>query len=232
MWTVELPPAQKAEVSPLIAALEYDGTRAPVIPFYEALAAELAPHHPPTIELGTEESHYQPSAHKIVLDYLEPGQEVYIGRTLWAQRLTAAFWHEMGHAIHSRRIADPGDSETALALNYLEDIRLERRMVDDFGDRARAWLRFNALDNKADFAIEADADVFGWAPVATTFAGRRLAGTVLAADLDTLLARFPEAKEEISVLTPVWEAYLALEDDQLDLDHTMPWSEALAKRIK
>jgi hypothetical protein len=229
MWNIELPASAQAEIEPLIAALEAEGRRSP---FFEDLACGLAPADPPAIELEMRDTGYLPPIHTIVIGYEDFGDAADIGWQVWTERATAAFWHEIGHALHSRAIKAPADDQRLYLLQHLEDIRSEQRLIETYGERARAWLRFNALNGKGDYEMAREARARGWALVASTFAGRMLAGSAKDEDVEVLTQRFPEVQTEIDALEEAWTGYASLADDELGLNDTAIWIDALAARVK
>lgn len=220
------------EIETLLEESDPKERRALVRPAYERLITALwEGEHPPSLQTGIWESHYVPAEHRVYLGLIDHGTEIEIGELRWARHLHATFWHEFGHSRHSRSLKSLEDERLDLALGLLEDIRMERCLVRNFGERCRPWLRFNVL-------AEIDVDLLAqrtaadeWGALCTVICGRTCAGTVQDEDADQLRAVSASVAELAAELAPTWQAFAALEDDELSADRTRGLAEVIGPHV-
>lgn len=140
----------------------------------------------------------------------------------------ATMWHEAGHVRHptyrawldglAQRADDVGADRVLEAFQVLEDLRVERELVN-VRPQAAAWLRYTLGFRKGmrPWAVwlgqQSDC---GWAMAATITAGRAVAGVI---DRDAL-TRIRKADKRLATETnrlwDLWSSYSLLTDDELN----------------
>jgi hypothetical protein len=146
----------------------------------------------------------------------------------WLRAVESHVWHEMGHELFSRNYEAPNGKLPEIASNLLEDIRVERRLVETFGDQAQPALALNLrLSWPDDQAICQGAMRLGSTTVLTILVGRRHARTVSDGEADGVLALAPGAVAT-SELRELWAQYSSLADDEVGEDSAKELAVALA----
>lgn len=223
---------QRRELAPLMDLMRNRNDWQPIRPFYESLVAGLAQDPSPEIDVVQSDTHYAPADHRIVLGLLDRGDRNEHGLERWLEVVHASFWHEFGHSQYSRKLdAGSNDERMELAANLLEDLRMERRLLANFGERARSWIRFNLLSDKDIASIPRFAANDGWEVVTTVIAGRGVAGVLTADEVEAIRSLDGEAAQAIKDLGPVWEDYVALADDEIAPPAITPLASALAPHV-
>jgi hypothetical protein len=120
-----------------------------------------------------------------------------------------------------------------LALNLLEDIRVERRLVQDM-PAALNWLRLNVLGqrpSRRDVEHEAIDLRRGRIHVACVVAGREHSGVVTTEGAERLLEIAKTPADERAQLRRIWETYAQLGESELREKDALDCVEWLAEAI-
>ena len=159
-----------------------------------------------------EESGYAWKSHRI---YLHPGAVSDAPALDWLHLLHGEFWHELAHALYSRDLCtrEPArDGALDDAENLLEDIRIERRLVEDHPP-TRSWLRANAIGRwyREDIIRQRSQPTeHGWARIATILCGRAHSGVLTEPEEQRLAQLFMSlprvTRSKFAAVDEIWQA--------------------------
>jgi hypothetical protein len=189
---------------------------------YRQLAIEISGDPTLCVDLVDikEEAAYDPSRHRLDLF---AGASADAPELDWLDLLHGEFWHELAHALYSQELIWEGPRRsgvTAEAENLLEDIRIERRLINEH-EHSRSWLRANVVGRwYAEDVIREKShphDV-GWARIATILCGRLHSGVITdgeATRLSRLFLSFPEVDvNEFDAANEIWAEFAGLTDKE------------------
>lgn len=151
----------------------------------------------------------------------------------FVQATVSELWHELGHRLHSFDFEIPDLGRLGVASSELEDLRIEARLVEQFGDKARAWLRYN-FDRHlpTGSALSEAVDQLGEARVATRLVGRAAAGVIDAATAERLTRELKHVGASVDpTLTAIWRQYAAVRDNRISSRRAVEAYEQLALRL-
>lgn len=139
----------------------------------------------------------------------------------WLDLLHGEFWHELGHALYSKDLCSREPARTGVldqAENLLEDIRIERRLVEEHPP-TRSWLRANVIGRwyREDVIRQRSQPAeHGWARIATILSGRVHSGVLTGLEKQRLAQLFmslPHVERlRFAAVDEVWKAYAELGD--------------------
>jgi hypothetical protein len=139
----------------------------------------------------------------------------------WLDLLEGEFWHELAHALYSQELIWYGAHRTGVSLeaeNLLEDIRIERRLLEEHFD-AKPWLRGNVIGRwyrEETIREKSHPSEHGWVRIATILCARRYSNVVNndeADRLERIFTSFPEVSgADFAAVEDIWKRYASLGD--------------------